>query len=131
MVEPVVGLPGKWTHPLTRDLIDLGMVAEAVPGLPRCAPLIIDEGPSELTGARYVLFGASLGGKVMAKAIAELNVGNESLPTRFLSGSGENDWRQFAAELESALPDASSRERATMAAHAIFAAYEDWMVRIE
>lgn len=128
VVEPLAGLPGKFTECLVRDLIDLGMAAAAVSALPRCAPLMIGDGHSELIGARYVLLGASLGGKVMAKAIAGHNGGNAALPIRFLTGSGENDWKGFVAELEVTLPDAVSRSRAAVAANATFAAFEDWMV---
>ncbi len=80
-----------------------------------------------MIGARYVLLGASLGGKVMARAIAGRTDGHAALPVRFLTGTGENDWKIFAAELEDNLPDAASRAAAAMAAKATFATYEDWM----
>lgn len=128
VVEPFVGLPGKFTECLIRDLIELGMAAAAVSALPRCAHLMIGDGHSELIGARYVLLGASLGGKVMAKAIARHDGGNVALPIRFLTCSGENDWKGFVAELEATLPDADSRSRAAVAANATFAAFEDWMI---
>lgn len=128
VVEPLAGLPGRFTGYLVLDLIDLGMAAAAVSALPRCAPLMIGDGYCEMIGARYVLLGATLGGKVMAKAIAGRNGGDSALPTRFLTGSGENDWKGFVAELEATLPDAASRSRAAMAATATFAAFEDWMV---
>ena len=127
VVEPVAGLSGRLTACLVQDLNDLGMAAAAVSGLPRCGPLMIGDGHSEMIGARYVLLGASLGGKVMAKAIAGQNVGSAALPTRFLTGSGENDWKGFVAELEAALPDAATRSRAAVAATTTFAAYEEWM----
>lgn len=128
VVEPLAGLPGKFTECLVRDLIDLGMAAAAVSALPRCAPLMIGDGHSEMIGVRYVLLGATLGGKVMAKAIAGRNGGNAALPMRFLTGSGESDWKGFVAELEASLPDAASRSRAAEAANATFATFEDWMV---
>lgn len=128
VVEPLADLPGKFTECLAQDLTDLGMAAAAVSALPRCAHLMIGGGHSELIGARYVLLGASMGGKVMAKAIAGHNGGNAALPIRFLTGSAENDWKGFVAELEATLPDADSRSRAVVAANATFAAFEDWMI---
>lgn len=77
--------------------------------------------------ARYVLLGASLGGKVMAWAMTGRMGGDAAVPIRFLTGMGENDWKAFAAGLEENLPDAGSRTRAAKAATAMFAAYEDWM----
>ena len=128
VAEPVAGLTGRLTECLVRDLADLGITAAAVSGLPRCMPVMIGDGHPEMIGARYVLLGASLGGRVMAKAIARQNGGAAALPTRFLTGSGENDWKGFVAELEAVLPDAASRSRAAVAAIATFAAYEEWMV---
>jgi heme oxygenase len=127
MVEPVAGLPGRLTGCLVRDLADLGLTAAAISALPRCMTVKIADGHSEMIGARYVLLGASLGGKVMAKAIARQHGGNAKLPTWFLTGSGDNDWKGFVSELEAALPDVASRSRAALAANATFAAYEEWM----
>ena len=126
VVEPVAGLSGRLTDCLVRDLADLGLTAAEVSGLPRCMTLRIADGQPEMIGARYVLLGASLGGKVMAKAIARQH-GGTALPTRFLTGAGDNDWKGFVAELEAALPDVASRSRAAVAANATFAAYEKWM----
>ena len=50
---------------------------------------------------------------------------NAALPTRFLTGSGDNDWKVFVAKLKAALPDGASRSRAAVAATATFAAYMD------
>ena len=126
VVEPIAGLSGRLTESLVRDLADLGLTAAAVSGLPRCMSLKISDGHPEMIGARYVLLGASLGGKVMAKAVARQN-GGTALPTQFLNGSGDNDWKGFVAQLEAALPDVASRSRAAVAANATFAAYEEWM----
>ncbi len=131
VAEPVAGLPGRLTDCLVRDLADLGRNAAAISALPRCMTVKIADGHPEMIGARYVLLGASLGGKVMAKAIARQNVGNVALPTRFLTGSSDNDWKGFVADLEAALPDVASRSRAAVAANATFAAYEEWMVSNE
>ena len=127
VVEPMLGLAGRLTERLVQDLTELGVGAAAIEALPRCGLPPIGCDQAELIGARYVLLGASLGGKVMARAIAARTDGHAALPVRFLTGMGENDWKTFAAELEDDLPDAASRTRAAKAAKATFAAYEEWM----
>lgn len=127
VVEPMLGLASGLTDCLVRDLAEMDVSAAAVGALPRSAPPPIGRGHAEMIGARYVLLGASLGGKVMARAITGRTGGDRALPVRFLTGIGENDWKTFALGLETDLPDSASRARATKAATAMFAAYEDWM----
>ncbi len=124
MAEPLLGLAARLTDCLARDMTNLGMTHADVSQLPCCPVMSVGTGQAERIGARYVLLGASLGGKVMAKALA---LHDATLPVRFLTSSGENDWKDFAAKLEANLPDAASRTQATNAAVATFAAYEDWM----
>lgn len=127
MAEPVLGLGGSLTQCLRDDLAELGMTRSAIGDLPRCAPLAIGQGAAQLIGARYVLLGASLGGKVMARAMAGRTDGHAALPVRFLTGLGENDLQAFVVDLEKNLPDPKSQTCATTAATVVFAAYEDWM----
>lgn len=127
MVEPVFGLARNLTECLFDDLTALGMTPAAIADLPRCAPCAVGQGQAELIGARYVLLGASLGGKMMARAMARRTDGDAALPTRFLTGVDENEWKTFAANLEKNLPDAGSRTCAAAAATAVFAAYQEWM----
>ena len=127
MIEPVLGLAGNSTECLFDDLTTLGMTPAAIDDLPRCAPLAVGQGQAEAIGARYVLLGASLGGKVMARAIADRPEGDAALPVRFLTGTSDTAWKIFATNLESDLPDAALRTRAAKAATAVFAAYDEWM----
>jgi heme oxygenase (biliverdin-IX-beta and delta-forming) len=131
VVEPMLGLAGRLTECLVQDLTELGVDAAAIDALPLCDRPRIGCDPAAMIGARYVLLGASLGGKVMARAIASRNDGRAALPVRFLTGMGENDWKVFAAELEDNLPNAASRTAAAIAARATFAAYEEWMTWYE
>lgn len=124
MAEPLLGFASRLTDCLAQDLTDLGVGHAEVAELPRCTAMTVGHGHAETIGSRYVLIGASLGGKVMAKAIARHDA---TLPVRFLTGLGENDWKDFVSELEANLPDAGSRTRAAKAAAVTFAAYEDWM----
>ena len=63
----------------------------------------------------------------MARAIAGRPDGDAALPVRFLTGTGDNEWKIFATGLEKNLPDTALRTRAAKAATAVFAAYEEWM----
>lgn len=124
VAEPLMGASSGLTDRLAEDLIDLGMAGTEVSGLPRSPRLRIGDGRAERIGIRYVFLGASLGGRVMAKAIARHDA---TLPVRFLTSQGDAAWKDFAADLEVALPDGVSRARAATAAQVTFAAYEDWM----
>lgn len=126
VAESLAGLSDSRSECLARDLADLGLTADDISALPRCKPMQIGGQRADLIGAQYVLIGASLGGKVMAKAIGGRH-GKDALPMRFLTGLGENDWKVFASDLEASLPDTDSRKQAAAAATATFAAYEDWM----
>ncbi len=128
MAESALGLGGKLTDCLVADMTELGMTPAAIAALPRCTNLGCVQEHSALIGARYVLIGASLGGKVMARAVTGWTGGDGALPVRFLTGMSENDWKAFASGLETHLPDSTSRSRAAKAATAMFAAYENWMV---
>ena len=127
VVEPLLDPAGRLTECLVQDLTELSVSAAAIEALPRCGLPLIRRDHAEMIGVRYVLLGASLGGKVMARAIAGRANGHEALPVRFLSGAGENEWKTFAADLEMNLPDAALQTRAATAAKTVFAAYEEWM----
>lgn len=126
-VEPMLGFAEGLTDCLVGDLAEMGISAEEIAALPRCPPPPIGRGQAEMIGARYVLLGASLGGRVMARALSACSSGAAALPVRFLTSTSATDWSSFAAGLDSNLPDAAARDRAAAAAVAMFAAYEEWM----
>jgi heme oxygenase len=127
VVEPMLGLANGLTDCLAADLTDLGLSAASIAVLPRCAPPAFGRGHAEMIGAHYVLLGASLGGKVMARALSARSSGAAALPVRFLTGTNADDWRHFAAGLDAELPDAAAQDLAAAAAVLMFAAYEVWM----
>lgn len=131
MAEPALGLSGRWTACLRDDIAELGMTSSAIDDLPRCAPLDVCQSQADIIGARYVLYGASLGGKVMARAISGHTKGQAELPVRFLTAMAQNEWTAFAADLEKNLSNASLRTCAANAAIAMFRAYEEWMTTHE
>lgn len=123
MAEPLAGLSGAKTASLARDLAELGVEARL---LPICRPVPMVTGRAERIGLRYVLIGASLGGKLMARANGARS-GAEALPMRFLTSLAAEDWQSFAAGLDAGLPDPLARSRAARAACAAFTSYEEWM----
>ena len=112
---------------LADDLAELGLTDQAIAGLPHCPPPAIGGAEAERIGAAYVLLGASLGGKVMARSIAREAPTRGSLPTRFLAGDDNAAWKDFVARLDVLLPDSRARATAARAAVTMFAAFETWM----
>lgn len=101
----MLGLPGQLADLLALDLCELGLDAAAVEALPRYAAPLVNYGYAEMIGASYVLLGASLGGKVMARALAGGEHRDPELPVRFLTGIDAGHWTRFAGALDANLPD--------------------------
>lgn len=122
-VEPLAGMDGRATTNLISDLIALGLTPAAIAALPRCALPAIGSSAVEQIGAAYVLTGASLGGKVLARAVPG------PLPTRFLANEGADgsEWRSVLRILEETCASDDNRALATESALTIFSALEDWM----
>ena len=110
---------------LEQDLKALGMTADAIADLPRCANVSVVSSPAEHTGVAYVLLGASLGGRVMARALAQRT--GSAAPVAFLTGTGSDEWVSFSAGLDQALADEASLGAALISAVKTFEAFENWM----
>jgi heme oxygenase (biliverdin-IX-beta and delta-forming) len=117
------------TPALRDDLIALGYSRDRVDRLPRCVELPeVAEAPEAL-GSAYVIEGATLGGRVIAKA-ARTNLGiGASSGGRFFDGYGRDTgsaWRRFVDQLERSIAS-HERARAARAAAATFDALEAWI----
>ncbi len=116
---------------LERDLAALGLDAPALARLPRCTRLPALEGPAALLGCLYVLEGATLGGQLIARHVAqELGLGARG--TAFFSSYGEGVgpmWRLFVAALEGFAADADRQAAVIRSANDTFAVFEDWLTR--
>jgi len=114
---------------LETDLMALGMAPAAIDALPLCIALSpLDSRPKAL-GAAYVVEGAALGGRMLARALIS-NAAGVAPPAAFLLGDGENGgrrWRDFIAELEEELSGSGELEAAAQSARATFATFETWM----
>jgi heme oxygenase (biliverdin-IX-beta and delta-forming) len=127
MAEELVDRGNNWACRLALDLAELGLTEQALGHLPRCPPPVIGTDQAARVGATYVLLGASLGGKVMARAVTCGACAGEKLPTRFLAGDDNASWKDLVANLDTLLPDECARSRAARSAVTMFCAFETWM----
>lgn len=97
---------------LVADLQDLGCTASELAALPDCAEIPQIQTVWQAVGCRYVLAGASLGGKVIARALDKTC---RSFPLRFYTSGGESigrAWKSFCNTLDSLRP--TEREEGTI-----------------
>ncbi len=107
---------------LAQDLTGRGVAAETTARLPR-AELVALHSEGEYLGALYVVEGSTMGGIIIARALAAFGADR-----RFYFGHGADHgrlWRVFAARLETL--DGEAAEAAERAAASVFAAFETWM----
>lgn len=122
-----VDMAARRRTPLLReDLLALEVEATAIDALPLCPDLPpIDDTPA-LLGCAYVVEGSTLGGRMLAAAVAPL-LGGTDAGRRFLLGYGDRHgamWRAFVAAIEDVPP--SRHDGMVAAAVATFAAFERW-----
>lgn len=119
---------------LAADLATLGMDERSIACLSRCAALPRTDRLARRLGAMYVIEGAALGGRVLARGLDRL-LGAENLAgRRFFYGHGAETgarWQTFLKELEQCGRDQTARDDAVLAANAMFSAFEVWMNRWE
>ncbi|MFF7107309.1 biliverdin-producing heme oxygenase [Pseudomonas sichuanensis] len=115
---------------LVRDLLALGLGADAIDALPLCGdlPAISDEACA--LGVMYVLEGSTLGGQVLKRAMAErLGIDTEG-GAAFLDVYGPltgAHWRGFLARLAGAAPCPDTQARSVRAAVETFEGFERWL----
>lgn len=119
------------TPALVQDLRALGVDPHA---LPRCQHLPTVRSEAQALGVLYVLEGATLGGNVLRKRVAEhlgLDADNGGA---FLFVYGEDTgqhWKAFIEFLGSVPLDATGRSEAAQAACSTFSCFEQWLDRQE
>lgn len=115
---------------LARDLEHLGLDAAAIEALPRCRALPHLPALPEALGCAYVLEGATRGGRVLARHLAEVLGLTRERGASFLLPYGEATdamWDSFVARLEIALADDPGRRRAVGAAEDTFTRLRRWI----
>jgi len=116
---------------LLKDLHALGLSAEQIQRLPLCTDLPPLDSHAQLLGIMYVMEGATLGGQVLRRIIADrLQIGPDN-GGEFLDVYGRHTgrlWKAFLQELADA--DQPDGGQATAdAACATFACFQAWLER--
>ena len=118
------------TPTLVNDLYALGLDDHAIDSLPRCLELPTLDTPAACLGALYVLEGATLGGQVLRREMAQRLDVNADNGGAFLDIYGVETgrrWKDFLDYLGNQSLDAPARQRAVDAAHSTFSCFEQWL----
>ncbi|WP_339420665.1 MULTISPECIES: biliverdin-producing heme oxygenase [unclassified Pseudomonas] len=118
------------TPTLLNDLNALGLDEQAIDALPRCAKLPTLDTPAACLGALYVLEGATLGGQVLRREMAQRLHVNADNGGAFLDVYGAETgrrWKDFLDYLGRLPLDARAKQRAVDAARSTFSCFEQWL----
>lgn len=91
------------TPRIERDLVTLGISRQQVAALPRCMTLPPLNGAADVAGCLYVVEGASLGGRVISRALRRRLVLHADNGASFFAGEGDATaarWRAVLAWIE-------------------------------
>lgn len=118
------------TPTLVNDLRALSLNDHAISALPRCANLPVLDTPAACLGALYVLEGATLGGQVLRREMAQRLGVNADNGGAFLDVYGAETgrrWKDFLDYLGRQPLDADDKQRAVTAACSTFSCFEQWL----
>jgi len=118
------------TPTLLHDLYALGLNEQAIGALPRCAELPTLDTPAACLGALYVLEGATLGGQVLRREMAQRLDVNADNGGAFLNVYGAETgrrWKDFLDYLGRLPLDAPAKQLAVEAARSTFRCFEQWL----
>ncbi|WP_047285401.1 biliverdin-producing heme oxygenase [Pseudomonas protegens] len=118
------------TPALAGDLQALGLAPERIDALPRCHHLPALASPGACLGALYVLEGATLGGQILRREMAQrldLHGGNGGAFLDVYGAATGRRWKDFLDYLGRMPEDASARQQVVRAAQSTFACFEHWL----
>ncbi len=118
------------TPTLLNDLRALGLNDTAICALPRCAALPTFQTPEACLGALYVLEGATLGGQVLRREMAQrldLDASNGGAFLNVYGAETGRRWKDFLDYLGRQPLDACAKQRAVEAARSTFSCFEQWL----
>jgi heme oxygenase len=126
-------LPDRWKAPLLRrDLAALGATAAEIDGVPHCsAPPDIGT-PARALGCLYVLEGATLGGRIIARPLADRLGIDGTNGGAFFHGYGERTgsrWTSFRRHLTQFAATSEARSAVIAAAIDTFEALDRWLAQ--
>lgn len=122
------------TPTLISDLHALGLNDAAISALPRWTDLPTFDTPAACLGALYVLEGATLGGQVLRREMAQRLGVDADNGGAFLDVYGAETgrrWKTFLDYLDRQTLDAADKQRAVIAARSTFSGFEQWLDRQE
>jgi heme oxygenase len=111
---------------IAADLAGLGAEPARIAALPKCEDLAPMRSAGDYLGALYVAEGSTLGGQIIARALAHAVGENRRF---FLGHGGEHSrlWRSFVTRLDRLDAEPTEAAAAERSALAAFAAFERWM----
>lgn len=118
------------TPTLLSDLYALGLDDHAIDTLPRCTQLPTFDTHAACLGALYVLEGATLGGQVLRREMAQRLDVNADNGGAFLNIYGVETgrrWKGFLDYLGDQPLDAPAKQHAVDAARSTFSCFEQWL----
>lgn len=118
------------TPTLLSDLHALGLNDAAIDALPGGCELPTFDTPAACLGALYVLEGATLGGQVLRREMAQrldLDAGNGGAFLNVYGAETGRRWKDFLDYLDRLPLDACAKERAVIAACSTFSCFEQWL----
>jgi len=118
------------TPTLVSDLHGLGLDDTAINALPHCPALPRLDTPAACLGVLYVLEGATLGGQVLRREMAQRFGIDATNGGAFLDVYGPETgrrWKDFLDYLGSQALDAEAQQRAVHAARSTFSGFERWL----
>ncbi|PIB55268.1 biliverdin-producing heme oxygenase [Pseudomonas sp. 2995-1] len=118
------------TPTLLSDLLALGLNDIAINDLPRCTQLPLLDTPAACLGALYVLEGATLGGQVLRREMAQrldLDADNGGAFLNVYGPETGRRWKDFLDYLGHQPLDAPAKQHAVDAARSTFRCFEQWL----
>ena len=118
------------TPTLVRDLYALGLDDDAINALPLCSHLPTFDTPAACLGALYVLEGATLGGQVLRREMAQrlgVAVDNGGAFLDVYGAETGRRWKDFLVYLGNLPLDMPAKQRAVIAARSTFSGFEQWL----
>lgn len=114
---------------LSDDLAALGVSADCLARLPRCAGIPVCQDEAAALGSLYVLEGATLGGQVLLPMVEQRLRLTRARGASYLAGYGHDTramWQRFGSVVESWCDNSARRATAAAAAVATFESLEAW-----
>jgi heme oxygenase len=114
---------------LSDDLAALGVGADCIASLPRCAGIPSCQDEAAALGSLYVLEGATLGGQILLPMVEQRLRLTRQSGASYLASYGHDTramWQRFGSVVESWCADSERRATAAAAAVATFESLEAW-----